>query len=49
MCGWRRSKDPFPKFEVPAGYNLPDYFEFVAREGFAKRLNILRELQARAG
>ncbi len=38
--------DPFPQFEVPAGYSLADYFEFVTREGFAKRLNILRELQA---
>ena len=38
-------KDPFPQFEVPAGYTLPDYFEHVTREGFAKRLTILRELQ----
>ena len=28
--------DPFPQFEVPAGYSLPDYFEHVTREGFAK-------------
>jgi DNA polymerase-3 subunit alpha len=38
-------KDPFPKFDVPAGYSLPDYFEHVTREGFGKRLHILRELQ----
>jgi DNA polymerase III subunit alpha len=38
-------KDPFPQFEVPAGYSIPDYFEHVAREGFAKRLEVLRELQ----
>ena len=38
--------DPFPQFEVPSGYSLADYFEHVTREGFAKRLNILRELQA---
>ena len=38
-------KDPFPQFEVPAGYSLPDYFEHVAREGFARRLNMLRELR----
>jgi DNA polymerase III subunit alpha len=38
-------KDPFPQFEVPAGYSIPDYFEHVAREGFAKRLEILREQQ----
>jgi len=38
-------KDPFPQFVVPDGYTLPDYFEHVTREGFARRLNILRELQ----
>ncbi len=38
--------DPFPQFEVPSGYSIPDYFEHVTREGFAKRLNLLRELQA---
>ncbi len=38
-------KDPFPQFEVPAGYTIPDYFEHVTREGFAKRLGVLRELQ----
>ena len=47
-CNVRLEKvhDPFPQFEVPAGYSLPDYFEHVTREGFAKRLNVLRELQA---
>jgi DNA polymerase-3 subunit alpha len=46
-CNTRLEKvrDPFPQFEVPAGFNIPDYFEHVAREGFAKRLNLLRELQ----
>ena len=38
-------KDPFPQFVVPDGFTLPDYFEHVTREGFAKRLNMLRELQ----
>ena len=38
--------DPFPQFEVPAGYSIPDYFEHVTREGFANRLNLLRQLQA---
>src|SRR5580698_8161982 len=38
-------KDPFPQFEVPAGYSIPDYFEHVTRQGFAKRLEVLRELQ----
>jgi len=47
-CNVRLEKvhDPFPQFEVPAGYSLPDYFEHIAREGFAKRRNVLRELQA---
>ncbi len=46
-CNIRLEKvhDPFPQFVVPDGYTLPDYFEHVTREGFAKRLNILRELQ----
>jgi len=38
-------RDPFPQFEVPSGFTIPDYFEHVTREGFAKRLNLLRELQ----
>ena len=48
-CNVRLEKvhDPFPQFEVPAGYTLPDYFEYVAREGFAKRLILLREMQAK--
>jgi DNA polymerase III subunit alpha len=37
--------DPFPQFEVPSGYSIPDYFEHVTREGFANRLKLLRELQ----
>jgi DNA polymerase III subunit alpha len=47
-CNVRLEKvhDPFPKFEVPAGYSLPDYFEHITRQGFANRLNILRELRA---
>jgi DNA polymerase III subunit alpha len=47
-CNVRLEKvhDPFPQFEVPAGYSLPDYFEHVTREGFARRLEMLRELQA---
>ncbi len=30
--------NPFPHFDVPAGYTLDSYFEHVAREGFARRL-----------
>jgi DNA polymerase-3 subunit alpha len=45
-CNVRLEKvhDPFPKFEVPSGYSLPDYFEYVTRQGFANRRNILGEL-----
>ncbi len=47
-CNVRLEKvhDPFPKFEVPAGYSLPDYFEYITRQGFAVRLNLLREMQS---
>jgi DNA polymerase-3 subunit alpha len=38
--------NPFPKFDVPEGYDIDSYFEHVCREGFAKRMNLLRELQA---
>jgi DNA polymerase III subunit alpha len=34
---------PFPHFDVPAGFTLDSYFEHVTREGFARRLEILRE------
>src|SRR5438067_1770928 len=40
-------KNPFPKFDVPAGEDLDSYFEHVCREGFAKRLEIIRALQAK--
>jgi DNA polymerase-3 subunit alpha len=30
-------KNPFPEFEVPAGYTLDSYFEHIAREGFTRR------------
>jgi DNA polymerase III subunit alpha len=47
-CSTRLEKvgDPFPQFDVPSGFTIPDYFEHIAREGFAKRLNVLREVQA---
>jgi DNA polymerase-3 subunit alpha len=38
-------RDPFPQFEVPPGFTIPDYFEHVTREGFDRRVNLLRELQ----
>ena len=41
----KKVREPFPKFDVPPGYSLDDYFEHVTREGFARRLALLRELQ----
>ena len=47
-CSTRLEKvsNPFPHFDVPAGYTLDSYFEHVTREGFARRLDTLRNLQA---
>jgi len=36
--------NPFPEFEVPAGYSIDSYFVHVTREGFARRLEALRPL-----
>src|ERR1700704_3039106 len=36
--------NPFPHFDVPAGFTLDSYFERVTREGFARRLEVLRGL-----
>ncbi len=38
-------RNPFPHFDVPAGFTLDSYFEHVARQGFARRLNTIAELQ----
>ncbi len=35
-----------PKFDVPSGYTLDDYFEHVSRQGFAERLPRLTQLAA---
>jgi DNA polymerase-3 subunit alpha len=45
-CNVRLEKvsNPFPHFEVPGGYTLDSYFEHVTREGFARRLQVLRGL-----
>ncbi|HZQ19264.1 MAG TPA: DNA polymerase III subunit alpha [Terriglobales bacterium] len=40
--------NPFPHFDVPEGYTLDSYFEHVAREGFARRLDSIR-VQLAAG
>ncbi|MCI0356820.1 MAG: DNA polymerase III subunit alpha [Acidobacteria bacterium] len=37
--------NPFPDFEVPAGFTPDSYFERVACEGFARRREVLRELE----
>jgi DNA polymerase-3 subunit alpha len=39
-------KNPFPHFGVPAGFTLDTYFEHIAREGFAKRLDELKRRAA---
>jgi DNA polymerase III subunit alpha len=39
-------KNPFPEFQVPEGYTLDSYFEHVARQGFARRWDGLRELES---
>ncbi len=45
-CNMRleKIKNPFPQFDVPAGFTLDSYFEHVCREGFARRLESLRSL-----
>ncbi|HTZ95312.1 MAG TPA: DNA polymerase III subunit alpha [Terriglobales bacterium] len=45
-CNMRLEKvsSPFPHFEVPAGYTLDSYFEHVTRQGFARRMESLRDL-----
>ncbi|MGH9504923.1 MAG: DNA polymerase III subunit alpha [Terriglobales bacterium] len=47
-CNLRLEKvsNPFPHFDVPAGFTLDSYFEHVTREGFARRLETLRPLEA---
>jgi len=38
--------NPFPHFDVPAGYTLDTYFEHVTREGFGRRMESIRGLSA---
>jgi DNA polymerase III subunit alpha len=47
-CNLRLEKisNPFPHFDVPDGFTLDSYFEHVSREGFARRLETLRPLDA---
>ncbi|MGE5205972.1 MAG: DNA polymerase III subunit alpha [Chlamydiota bacterium] len=47
-CNLRLEKisHPFPHFDVPKGETLDTYFEKVARQGFARRVEVLRTLEA---
>ena len=38
-------KNPFPRFDVPEGHTADSYFEQVAREGYARRTEWLRQMQ----
>jgi DNA polymerase III subunit alpha len=46
-CSLRLEKvaTPFPQFEVPPGFTIDSYFVHVAREGFARRMEVLRPQQ----
>ncbi len=46
-CNFKLNKveNPFPEFKMPEGFTLDSYFEHVAREGFARRWEVLREQQ----
>ncbi len=46
-CNLRLEKvsNPFPHFDVPPSFTLDSYFEHVSREGFARRLELLRPLE----
>ncbi len=46
-CELEKVAQPFPRFDVPEGYTLDSYFDFVARQGFAKRRVKLEALAAR--
>ena len=50
-CNMRLEKvsSPFPHFEVPDGYTLDSYFEHITRQGFARRMEVLRLLADRGG
>jgi len=45
-CNMRLEKvsNPFPHFDVPEGYTLDSYFEHVTREGYARRMDVLKSL-----
>ncbi len=45
-CNLRLEKvpSPFPHFDVPDGFTPDSYFEHITREGFARRMEVLRRL-----
>jgi DNA polymerase-3 subunit alpha len=42
----KTGQNHLPRFDVPEGFTIDDYFEHVARQGFAERLVRLRGLEA---
>jgi len=40
-------ENPFPKFDVPPGETIDSYFERIAREGMARRFDLLRVFKER--
>src|ERR1700684_1112263 len=47
-CNLRLEKvpSPFPHFDVPDGFTLDSYFEHITRQGFARRMDNLRNAAA---
>jgi DNA polymerase-3 subunit alpha len=47
-CNLRLEKvpSPFPHFDVPDGFTLDSYFEHITRQGFARRMESLRNSAA---
>ncbi|HEY6765962.1 MAG TPA: DNA polymerase III subunit alpha, partial [Candidatus Sulfotelmatobacter sp.] len=45
-CNLRLEKvaTPFPRFDVPPGFTIDSYFVHVTREGYARRMEVLRPL-----
>ncbi len=45
-CNLRLEKipTPFPRFDVPDGFTPDSYFEHISRQGFARRMEVLRRL-----
>ncbi len=50
-CNMRIEKvsNPFPHFDVADGFTADSYFEHITREGFARRLEVLRQTETKGG